>query len=274
MDRIINTLIDFALTAGVTLITALFIVILGFKLVKRLIEIIQRGKGFRRIDLSVQTFIVSFISIILKIVIILTAAAVLGVPMTNVVALIGSAGLAIGLSLQGSLSNLAGGLMILLFRPFKVGDYIEYTNFAGTVKSITILYTQLLTIDNKLVVIPNGSISNGTVTNYSSEALRRVDLEFSVGYKESIDKVKEILYKAIEKNSLILMEPEPPFVGVSTYGNNAMIYILKVWTLNENYWPLIYELKEEVKRVFDKNSIEIPLPQLDVHLARNKSSQV
>ncbi|MGM9974951.1 MAG: mechanosensitive ion channel family protein [Clostridiaceae bacterium] len=266
MERILNALIDFALTAGVTLITAIFIVIIGFRLVKRLIDLIQRGKGFSKIDLSVQTFILSFVSIVLKIIIILTAASILGVPMTNVVTLIGSAGLAIGLSLQGSLSNLAGGLMILLFRPFKIGDYIEYTNLSGTVKSITILYTQLLTIDNKLVIIPNGSISNGTVTNYSSEPFRRVDLEFSVGYKESIDKVKEILYEVIEKSSLVTKEPDLPFVGISSYGDNAVIYILKVWTLNENYWPLVFELKEEVKRAFDKNSIEIPFPQLDVHI--------
>ncbi len=270
MDRILNTLIDFALTAGITILTALFIVIVGFKLVKRLIDIIQRGKGFSRIDLSVQTFIVSFVSIILKIIIILTAAAVLGVPMTNVVTLIGSAGLAIGLSLQGSLSNLAGGLMILLFRPFKVGDYIEYTDLSGTVKSITILYTQLLTIDNKLVIIPNGSISNGTVTNYSSESLRRVDLEFSVGYKESIDKVKNILYKVTESSSLALNEPEQPFVGISSYGDKGVVYILKIWTMNDNYWPLVFELREKVKRALDENSIELPYLQLDVHINGEK----
>ena len=138
-------------------------------------------------------------------------------------------------------------------------------------KSSTILYTQLLTIDNKLIIIPNGSISNGTVTNYSSESLRRVDLEFSVSYKESIDKVKNILYKVTESSPLALTEPEPPFVGISSYGDKGLVYILKIWTMNDNYWPLVFELREKVKRALDENSIELPYPQLDVHINGEKA---
>ena len=176
-----------------------------------------------------------------------------------------SCGVAIGLALQGSLSNFAGGLMILFFKPFKVGDFIEASGESGVVTEITVVYTVLTTPDNKRVTIPNGSLTNSVIENYSAEPLRRVDLTFSTDYGCDIDMVKTVIGKLVEEHPLALAEPEP-FVRLSAHGDSALTYAVRVWCKSEDYWTVHFDLTESVKKAFDQHDISIPYPQMDVHI--------
>lgn len=265
MQEMLQTLLNFALSAGIKLVISGILLIVGFKLIKMLAKFLEGSRLFGKIDPGVHTFIKSFVSIALKILLILTVAAYLGLPMTNMIAVLGSAGLALGLALQGSLSNLAGGLMILIFKPFGVGDFIESGSDAGTVESISILYTELRTPDNCRIVIPNGTISNAVVKDYSVEETRRVDLEFSVGYRSDIDQVKKLLSDLANAHELVLKDPAPA-VYLKQHGDSALVFSFRVWTKNSDYWTVYFDMNECVKKAFDAYGIEIPFPQLDVHL--------
>ncbi len=265
MQQFLATVLDYALSAGIRLVISAILLIVGFKLIKVLVKALEKSRLFGRIDASVRTFIKSFVSIALKIVLILTVAAYLGLPMTNMIAVLGSAGLALGLALQGSLSNLAGGLMILIFKPFRVGDFIESGSDAGTVEAISILYTELRTTDNCRIVIPNGTISNAVVKDYSAEETRRVDLDFSVGYRSDIDQVKKLLSDLAAAHELILKDPAP-VVYLKNHGDSALVFTFRAWVKTEDYWTVYFDMNECVKKAFDAYGIEIPFPQLDVHL--------
>jgi len=265
MNELLKELYSFFLDAGLKLIYAIISLIIGLKLIKVLCKLIKKTKGFNKLDPGVQTFIDSFANLALKAVLIITVAAIIGIPMTSMIAVLGSAGVAIGLALQGSLSNLAGGLMLLIFKPFKVGDYIQSGSDAGTVRSISILYTELLTTDNCKIVIPNGSISNAVIKDYSSENTRRVDFEVGVSYNSDIDTVKELLLGLAEENDLIFKEPAP-VCYLKSHGDSALIFTYRCWTRSEDYWKVFFKMNEDIKKTFDANGIEIPFPQLDVHL--------
>lgn len=272
MNEFLKTLLsklgEFASTAGLRLIGALLILTFGFKICKWLIKLLRKSRFFEKMDVGVQTFLSSLLNIVLKIMIVLSAIALLGVPMTNFVALLASAGVAIGASLQGSLSNLAGGLMILMFKPFQVGDYIDTAEGSGTVTEVTILYTILTTPDNRRIVIPNGAISNEAITNYSYHDLRRLDLTFSVSYDADVERVKNLLLETAREHSLVLSEPDTPFCRLTEHGESSLNFVLRVWVKSENYWQVNFDLKESVKKALDENGIEIPYPQIDVHLDR------
>ncbi len=265
LKTIFSKLAEFASTAGLRLVAAGLILIIGFKLCKWVLKLLKKGKAFSKVDAGVQTFISSLLNIGLKILIVLTAASVLGIPMTNFVALLASAGVAIGAALQGSLSNLAGGIMILVFKPFKVGDYIDSAEGSGTVTEVTILYTILTTPDNRRVVIPNGAISNEAITNYSYHDTRRLDFTFSVAYDSDIEQVKSLLLEQAQAHDLVLKDPEP-FCRLTNHGDSSLDFALRVWTKGSDYWTVNFDLKESVKKSFDANGIQIPYQQLDVHL--------
>ena len=184
--------------------------------------------------------------------------------MTSIIAIIGAAGLAVGLALQSSLSNLAGGFIILFSKPFQVGDYVEYGGVSGTVSAISILYTRLLTIDNKAIYIPNGQISNSTLVNYTEEPKRRLDLVFSISYDDDFKKAKKILAEIISSKPTALNEPDPPAIRVTEHAASSINIIVKIWVKSEDYWNLYYDLHEEVKTRFDEEGISIPYNQLDV----------
>ncbi len=188
----------------------------------------------------------------------------MGVEMTSFVALIGSIGLAIGLSLQGSLSNFAGGVLILLFKPFKVGDFIEVKSMSGTVKDISIFYTILSTPDNKKVVVPNSEASNSSLINYSTHPTRRIELKLSCHYNNDIELVKEVLFNLISQHELVLKDPVP-VVYLAEYGNSSINFIVRGWVKSQDFWNAYYDLMFKVKGEFDKNGIVIPYPQLDVN---------
>ena len=219
----------------------------------------------REVDITISKFLKSLITVSLKVILVLPVLGYWGIQLSGIAALVASAGVAIGLALQGSLSNFAGGFIILFIRPFKVGDYIETSTYGGVVEQIGLFYTQLATFDNKQILIPNGSLSNGSLINYSAKPTRRVDLIFSVGYENDIHHVKDILTKIVENHKLILKDPKP-FIGVSAHSASSIDFVVRVWGNTENYWNIYHDLLEEVKVTFDKENISIPYPQMDLHL--------
>ncbi len=264
LRNLINLLQEFAVTYGGKLIGAIIILIIGFKLTSILTKKLISAKAFGRMDVSTKGFIGSILGVALKVLIGITALAVLGVPMTSMIAVIGSCGLAIGLALQGSLSNIAGGFIILVFKPFSVGDFITAGDVVGTVEDISIFHTKVLTVDNRRIIVPNSTISNATLTNVSALKERRVDLTFTAAYKEDIKKVENTLLKVCDAHALVLKDPAP-FARLSAHKDSALEYTVRVWCKSENYWTVYFDLISDVKYAFDKEGISIPFPQLDVH---------
>ena len=267
-SAIVTSILSFISTAGIKLIVSAVIFFVGFKLVKVFEKKMTKGKLADKIDGSVKSFLVSFLSIALKAVILITIAAYLGVPMSSMVAVVASAGVAIGLALQGGLSNIASGIMIVIFHPFKVGDFIENAGFNGTVTDITLFTTTLATPDNKNVIIPNSSLTSQTLINYSAEKTRRVDLDYTASYENDVDKVKAILLetaKAIPE--ACKMENEKPIeVMVVAHADSAIQYRIRIWCEAADYWTIAFGMNEKVKKAFDREGISIPYPQMDVHV--------
>ncbi len=261
-----SLLVQFATSFGVKLLSAIVIFVVGLKLTSWVAKAVRTSPKLDKLDVSLRSFLTSFIKIIMYAILVITVAMILGVPVTSFITILASCGVAVGLALQGSLSNFAGGLMILLFKPFKVGDYIEAQGEAGTVVGISVVYTELLTVDNKRITIPNGGLTNSTIENYSSEALRRVDLSFSVAYDSSDEAVKDIIHNAIQAHPLALKDPAP-FVRLSQHGDSALVYTARIWCNNADYWTVYFDILEAVKTAFDVNGISIPFPQMDVHIS-------
>ncbi len=250
---------------GGKILGALVVLAVGFKLIKVLKNKLKKSERIIKLEDGVESFLFSFISIILYTALFATVALILGVPATSFITVMASCGVAIGLAMQGSLSNFAGGIMILLFKPFKVGDYITTPDASGTVDAITVVYTILRTPDNKVITVPNGTLTNSVVENYSTMEKRRVDLQFNVAYSSDVEQVKALLLEIAEKHPLVLKDPEP-VSRLSEHGQSSLVFVLRAWSKTEDYWDVKYDLLEAVKAVFDKKGIEIPFPQLDVHL--------
>ena len=266
-SNLVTNIITFSSSAGIKLIVSLILLFAGFKLINVLVRKLEKSNICNKADKSLTSFLISFARIGLKAVILITIAAYLGVPMSSMVALVASAGVAIGLALQGSLSNFAGGIMILLFHPFRVGDFIEVNGFSGTVSDIDVFYTFLKTGDNKSVTVPNGSIMSNSVINYSVNGTRRVDLDIGVAYGTDIDRVKAILLEEASKHEMVLKDPEP-FCRLSEQGDSSLNFVLRVWAETANYWQVRFDLLESIQKRLDAEEIEIPYPQLDVHVKK------
>ena len=265
MEKLIDKLLDYITDFSIKFVVALLAIIIGFKLVKFFVGKIQKGIAFKKLEKSSQTFISSMISIALKVLVFIIAISILGIPMTSIITILGSFGLALGLALQGGLSNIAGGVMIMVFKPFKVGDYIDTHTDSGTVKAINIFHTIITTIDNRTVVLPNGNLSNSVVINYTAMPERRVDIDVSVSYNSDIDKVKEVLYK-VSDNCKYRLENKETMVRLMKHGDGALIFTYRMWVKTSDYWNARFELLETIKKEFDKNNISIPYQQLDVHI--------
>ena len=265
MDKILDKLFDGGVDLGLKLIGLVLILLIGFKIVKILIKIIKKGKGFNKLEKSVQSFIISFISIALKCLVFITALAYIGIPMTSLITVFGTASLAVGLAMQGGLTNMVGGLMILIFKPFKVGDWIESNDVSGSVDNISIFYTEISTLDQTKVVLPNGNLANSNIKNFTTNEKRKLCVNFSVSYDSDIDKVKKVLKDVIDKEEMILKDEEI-FIRLTEHSDSALIFTVRVWTENKNFWPVKFNLLENVKKAFDKNKISIPFPQIDVHM--------
>lgn len=259
-----KNLLEKAFDLGIQIVIAIIILIIGFNIIKIIEKGLKRENKWSKIDKSVKSFLISILSISLKTLLLLIAASIVGIPTTSFITLLGTAGVAIGLALQGGLSNLAGGVMILIFKPFKVGDFIEANGVTGNVSSITMFYTNLTTLDNKEIHLPNGSLTNNTIVNFSANPERRLDLEFNVSYDSDIDKVKKVINEVLEKSPYALKDKNH-IVRLSKHADSSLTFDTKVWIDGKNYWDALYYFEEEIKKAFDKNKIEIPYPQLDIH---------
>ncbi len=247
------------------LLLAIITLIAGLWILKKVIKLIRKIMAKSSVDLALQTFIVPLLSILFKVLLILSVISMVGIETTSFIAILASAGFAIGMALQGSLGNFAGGVLILLLKPYKIDDFIEAQGFMGFVKEIHIFNTVLLTVDNKRVFIPNGAISNGPITNFTAEDKRRLDLSFGIGYGDDIDKAKGIIEKIIKEDERVL--PEPAYlVAVGQLGDNSVNFTVRVWCKTDDYWNINFDIHEKVKKEFDANGISIPFPQRDIHV--------
>ncbi len=254
--------------AGLKILLGLAILIVGVKLSKWLIRIIQKGRAFKKLEKGAQSFITSFIRIALYALVIATAAMCIGVPSTAFLTVFTSAGVAIGLALQGALSNFAGGLMILFFHPFKVGDYIESDGASGTITSITVIYTILTTPDNKIITVPNGKLTNANIINYTTGGNRRVDIMVSASYDADTEFVKKTLLEVADATEGVLKEPAP-MARLKEMGASSIDYTYRVWCKNSDYWNVYFDSMELIKKTFDEKGIEIPYTKVDVKLIKD-----
>lgn len=260
-----NQFVEMGIKYGSKVIAAILMFVVGRWLIRSIINRISKWSKVN-LDKTLCSFIESVSKTTLYILLFITIGSTIGIKMSSFIAIFGAAGLAIGLALQGSLSNFAGGVLILNFRPFNVGDFIEVNgNMKGEVESIQILYTTLLTRDNKKIVIPNGNLANDTLINYSAENKRRVDLVFGIGYDDEIDKAKKLLGEIVREHDLIFADPEP-LIRVGEHAGSSININCFVWCNTEDYWEVYYDLLEEVKLAFDRENINIPYPQMDVHM--------
>ena len=263
-EGIIQQTSSLAVTYGLKLILALFVLWIGWKacnfIAKGLTKLFQKTT----LDEALETFLLSLASTALKILLIITCIGIAGFPTSSFIAVLGAAGLAVGMALSGTLQNFAGGVLILFLKPFKIGDVIETGGQTGKVKNIQIFNTIINTPDNKRVILPNGPVSTSTLVNYSSESTRRVELVFGISYDDDIDKAKALLAKIIHADKRVLQSPEP-LIAVHTLGASSVDIIVRVWGNSDDYWPLTFDLTETVKKAFDEASISFPYPQTDIH---------
>lgn len=257
---------------ALSFLTKLFLAFLIFlickKVIKLLLGIVQRGFDKSKIDQGVKGFALSVCKILLYLLLFTLLAEVLGIPTTSFIAVIGSAGLALGLALQGSLSNFAGGVLLLFLKPFSIGDYIVVNSMEGTVIAIDIFYTKIQTVDNKLVVLPNGALSNSNIMNVTNEPERRLDLSIPISYSQDIKTAKAVIVNVLKEYKEII-EEKPIDVFVDSFGDDAVLIGVRVWSLKEDFWPLKWALLEEIKYAFDQNNIAIPFRQMDVTIKQD-----
>lgn len=250
---------------GGKLLLALLVLIIGLIVIKWMTKGLVKIMKRTNLDDTLIPFLRSIFNIILKILLIISVMGMVGIEMTSFIAILGAAGLAVGLALQGTLQNFAGGVMILIFKPFKVGDFIEAQGFAGSVKEIQIFNTILTTPDNSIVIIPNSPLSTNAMKNITRLETRRIDFSFGIGYEDDIDKAKDLLLKLANNNDLVLKDPEP-MVAVEALADSSVNLKQRVWVNTSDYWDLYFWMTETVKKEFDKAGISIPYPQMDVHV--------
>lgn len=253
-----------AITVALRIVAVILVLVIGFRLVKFIERRMLKNRSWLKMDPTLQSFLRSFLRMGLKFLVVVVAIYAAGVEMSSFVAIIGAAGLAVGLALQGSLSNLAGGVLIIALRPFKVGDYIDVASQSGTVSEIGLFYTWLTTLDNRAVILPNAAVSGSTLVNYGIYPTRRADFKFSAAYGADSAEVRRVLMETVKADSRILSTPEP-FVKMSGHGASSVEYTVRVWANVSEYWDVYFDMFEAVKTAFDAHGIEIPYPQMVVH---------
>ena len=268
LSLITQQLLDFAIRAGERILIAVIVFIVGRFLISMLNRFVGRLMDRRKVDISIKTFVKSLVNILLTILLIISVVGALGVETTSFAALLASAGVDVGMALSGNLQNFAGGLIVLLFKPYKVGDWIESQGVSGTVREIQIFHTILTTADNKVIYIPNGALSSGTVTNYSREDTRRVDWVIGVEYGENYDKVESTVRRIISEDSRILNTPEP-FVALHALDASSVNVVIRVWVKSGDYWGVYFDMNKKIYSVFNEEGIDFPFPQLTVHQAKD-----
>lgn len=250
---------------GSKLLLAIIVYIVGGWLIKRTLNLLGLAMTKKKVEITLHQFILNFVNMTLKIILIIIFASMVGVETASLIAMLGAAGLAIGLALQGSLANFAGGMLILFFKPFKVGDVIEAQGYVGAVVEIQIFNTIIRTLDNQRVIMPNGLLSNGCVKNIFVEKTRRVDMTFGMSYSDDIQHAKKVLQAVLDADTRVLKEPGAD-IFVSEHGDSSVNFLVRPWVKSEDYWPVYFGTMEAVKIAFDKEGISIPFPQRDVHI--------
>lgn len=267
-NELVSDLPDLALQYGLNLVFAAAIFLVGKWVAKRVIKLAGTVMTRQGIDPTVGGFVANIGYMILLLLIIVAALSQLGIPTASFIALIGAAGLAIGLALQGSLSNFASGVLLVTFRPCKLGDYIEAAGVAGTVDRITVFSTTLLTPDHRTITVPNSKLFDGAIVNYSTSATRRLDLIVGVSYDADLTRVKNLLREIVESDERVLEDQKPVQIGVHALASSSVDFVVRPWVASDDYWPLHFDLNERIKREFDRAGIAIPYPQMEVHLNR------
>ncbi len=265
---ILDSIVSWALDTGIKLIVSVLLLIISFKLINFIGKKIEKAGASGKLDKTLAKTFSYIFKLGLKCLVAICLVGYLGIDTSGLAAVVTSFGVCAGLALNGALSNLAGGVMIILTRPFRVDDYIEALGHSGTVEEIRIVSTRLRTPDNKVIYLPNGSLSAAEIVNYSENDTRRVDLTFSIGYGDDFERAKEIIRGICEAHELILSDPAP-FIRVSEHGASSINIVTRVWVKSEDYWTVHFDLLESIKAAFDKEGIEIPFNQLDVHVKQN-----
>lgn len=261
LDKIIN----FGFEYSPKIIGGIIVLLIGLWITKLITRSVGKTLAKSKLDQSLVPFLKSLTNIILKILVVITVMGMIGIQMTSFIALIGAAGLAVGLALSGTLQNFAGGVIILILKPFKVGDFIEAQGFLGTVKEISIFATMLNTGDKKLIIIPNGPLSTGSLTNFSTEPQRRVDWKFGMAYGDDVENFKKAINDFFAEDTRILKQPAS-FIGLSELGDSSVNFAVKAWVNSADYWDVFYDINEKVYKKFGDYKLNIPFPQMDVHL--------
>lgn len=275
MDTIISWITDnqvMLIDMAIKFVVALLILLIGKVIAKLISKGVSKLLTHKNVDDTVISFVSRLTYGIVVIIAFIASISHLGFNTSSLVAIVGAAGLAIGLALQGSLSNFASGILLISFKPFKSGDFVEVAGTAGVVEEIQIFSTQLRTGDNKTVIIPNGSITSGTITNYSKKPIRRIDLVIGVSYDADLAQTKEILAKVTSDHDLVLKDKETT-IGVSELADNSVNFVVRPWVKTENYWPVYFDLLETIKNELDNAGIEIPYPQLSVHVNQENTHE-
>lgn len=267
-----DDVVKFVVSKAPLLLGAVIIVVVGFVLSNLVGKLVVKGMRARGIDPSIHTFIKTIVVLLLKFAVILSALSTMNVDVNSFIAAIGAAGIIAGLGLQASVSQFASGIQILINHPFKSGDYIDLGTVSGKVHEIKMMYTELITVDNKRVIVPNSHITGSNIINYNSESKRRIDLVFGISYDADIAKAKEVIAQTVRKNELILTEPEP-IIAVSAQAASSVNISCLVWCHTDDYWNVFYYMQEAVKLAFDENKIAIPYDQLDVHISKDLTEE-
>ncbi len=268
-NELIGDFLEKAISFGIKVLAAILIYLIGAWLIKKIKGMLKRIFDKKGTDAAIASFTMSIVSIALTIVLIIVTIGTLGIDTTSFAALLAGGGMAIGMALNGTVQNFAGGIMILIFKPFKSGDYIEAQGFAGTVSEVTITSTKLTTVDNRIIIIPNGALSNGTINNYSDQKFRRVDLTVDVEYGTSSDAVKAVLHSIVKEDARILSEPAEPFIALSSLKDSSIQFTMRLWVKSSDYWGVYFDTTEKVYNELPKNGIHFPFPQLDVNIKQN-----
>lgn len=268
VEQLLSKLVDWGIEVGKDLLGAIIIYIVGRFIIKQVGRLLARILEKRKLEISVQTFLRSLVSILLNLILAFAIVSRLGVETTSFAALLASAGVAIGMALSGNLSNFAGGLIILVFKPFKVGDYIEGQNANGTVREIQIFHTILTTVDNKVIYVPNGALSSNAITNYSKQETRRAEWVFGVEYGEDFEKVKAVLQRIIDADPRILKDPAP-MIALGALSASSVDIKVRAWAKTADYWDVYFDMNKIVYDTFNKEGIGFPFPQLTVHQAKD-----
>ncbi|MCK5816940.1 MAG: mechanosensitive ion channel [Candidatus Marinimicrobia bacterium] len=265
MEDILKKVLETVALYGPRLLGAIAVLIIGGWLVKAINKTVGKGLEKSKIDSALEPFLKGIVSILLKTLLFISVLTMVGIEMMSFTALIGAAGLAVGMALSGTLQNFAGGAMILAFKPFRVGDFIDAQGYMGTVSEIQIFNTHLKTVDNKTIIIPNGGLSTGSMTNFSVEPRRRVDWKFGIAYGDSTDKAKEVIKGLCDADERILKDPEV-FIGISELGDSSVNFAVRAWVESKDYWDVFFAMNENVYKTFEKEGLNIPFPQMDVHV--------